>query len=211
MDVTCEIDDRDVRRALALAGARLRDKSALTKELSEYQYQSTVTNFQREAFDGHPWPRLALSTQQAFLRSTGSLARGFASQRFTSYGAGWKVERLRTPGEVRAYWAKIHRERVNASRKAWSLTGRNARRGGANILRPTGHLIFQRIHPSHTPTEAHVRCNNDWAWVHNYGAVLKDGKLPIPRRTFLGIARTDERRIMEIVTRHMKEAGFRGL
>lgn len=71
---------------------------------------------------------------------------------------------------------------------------RGKRRGYENMLRPTGRHLLQTIHQSHTDEEARVFTANPWAFVHNFGAPMKQG-WQMPRRTFLGFSQEDYRDI----------------
>lgn len=155
MNITTEIDDRQVQAALNRAMRALENPTSLMRTLANQQYASTVRNFQQESFDWQPWPALQPETARAFITGT--------------------------PGKRAA--------RLGARGKRTQEHGK--RRGYANMLRPTGKLIFQRIHQRHTKTQAIIACANPWAFVHNFGMI------GLPRRTFLGFSAADVRAIRE--------------
>lgn len=167
MNISTTIDDRQVRNALNRAMRALENPTSLMRTLANQQYASTVKNFQQESFDGQPWPALQPETAQAFI--TGRKTRGLVER---AGGKGAAITLL-TPNTGR------RRKRVGK------------RRGYDNMLRPTGKLIFQRLHQQHTRTQAIIACANPWAFVHNFGVA------GMPRRTFLGFSAADRRAIRE--------------
>lgn len=94
MQVSLQVDNAQVRRALDRAARATGNLGGLMRTLANQQYRSTVRNFQEESFDGQPWPRLAPSTAQRFITGT----PGKRASRKRKDGKGMTRERGRRRG-----------------------------------------------------------------------------------------------------------------
>ncbi len=84
------------------------------------------------------------------------------------------------------------------------ITARH-RRGRRKKLRPTGKHLYQRLSSEASKQHAAVKCAQGWAWVHNYGAPLRHGRLLMPQRQFMGITKKDREEILGVSDRYAKK------
>lgn len=126
----------------------------------------------------------ALDRAMQALDNPRRLMRTLANQQYGSTVRNFESESF--DGES---WPRLKDSTARAK-----IAGTRRRRGYANILRPTGRHIFQRIFQAHNETQARVYCDNPWAFVHNFGAPMPH--FVMPKRTFLGFTAEDLRNIV---------------
>ena len=148
--------------------------------------------------------RQALDRAARATGNLGGLMRTLANQQFRSTVRNFQEESFDGrpwPGLADSTAERFITGRPGrrASRKRKDGKGytaeRGRRRGYDNILHPTGRHLLQTIHQSHTEDEARVFTANPWAFVHNFGAPMKQG-WRMPRRTFMDFSAQDRRDIV---------------
>lgn len=160
--------------------------------MDDRQVQAALTRALREV--GNPSGLMRTLANQQY-RST---VENFEAESFD--GRHWPALKPRTAAQFLTGTPGQRASRARAGGRGRTKE-RGKRRGYANMLRPNGKLIFQRIHQRHTQTEAIVEVANPWAFVHNFGAPMKHFRMP--RRQFLGFSRQDLANIVEAAKRWM--------
>jgi len=138
--------------------------------------------------------REALRHAEGKLSDMGGLMRSLANLQYQSTVRNFEKESF--DGEK---WPEL------AESTQHSMITEGSERGAANILRPTGRHIFQRISQSSTRDEARVKCNQGWAFAHNFGIPMPQG-WQMPQRTFLGISDEDEESIANAIDAYVERA-----
>jgi len=224
------LEDKIAQAFLTRAARAAGETEPLMRTLANQQFRSTLRNFQKEAFGEDAWPKLQESTMRRHLYSQDELVANYAVKlrRFTvkvrvpgvnrrtgrptagrlmakrdRRGRIVKETRRATTAEVDAYRSRTAKAFAGTPGTS-SISGVGRRRGGANILHPTGRHLMQTLYQSHTIDEARVATPNPWAFVHNFGAPMPHYQMP--RRTFLGFTEEDHADIVAACQRYLDKS-----